>query len=178
MVLQSDISHWQLVYNRNTTSKGKSNALTKKTSWELSKTTMDTAATSSAACEAGEDEAVLVIRPSHSRHTRPIWECYNYYTTATNILQCLAWVAWHSAMKPRKSAILGRSNIARHGWILITFAHEQGRKSFDFVVYHLSLPYTWTPLYLDRKAANAWMGHSQILCKLPTHELATHRFCA
>ena len=122
MVLQSDISHWQLVYNRNTTSKGKSDALTKKTSWELSKTTMDTAATSSAACEAGEDEAVLVIRPSHSRHTRPIWECYNYYTTATNILQCLAWVAWHSAMKPRKSAILGRSNIARHGWILITFA--------------------------------------------------------
>ena len=99
MVLQSDISHWQLVYNRNTTSKGKSNALTKKTSWELSKTTMDTAATSSAACEAGEDEAVLVIRPSHSRHTRPIWECYNYYTTATNILQCLAWVAWHSALK-------------------------------------------------------------------------------
>ena len=30
MVLQSDISHWQLVYNRNTTSKGKSDALTKK----------------------------------------------------------------------------------------------------------------------------------------------------
>ena len=30
MVLQSDISLWQLVYNRNTTSKGKSDALTKK----------------------------------------------------------------------------------------------------------------------------------------------------